>query len=145
MGQPTIPFVNFEVSGYKYQTIPLTGFAAIQLDRKVSGLALNSVGALAGIKKAEGKSLIPLVSSIAKAAQELSDQEYIDLVASTLSQTVHLVDGAKDIPLVGDAIGAHFQGHMIDLYMCMYKVWEANTLTPFALLDRFGGPITQTP
>ena len=136
---------TFEVSGRKYQVIPHTGFGALQLDRKVSGIAMQSFGVLGAIRKEKGlTAIIPMIGGIARSLQDLSNAEYEEIVSLTFERTVELVDGAKDIPLTGETVGDRFQGRFIDFYTCMYKVWEANELSPFGIMERFGNQITPT-
>lgn len=138
--------VDFEVGGLRYQTIPLTGFQSLELDRTVTGISLQAFGSL-GRMRTGGKAgaAIGIAMAIADVVREMPKEAYRELVVSTFSQTVALSETGKDVPLAGEAVANHFTGRFLDMYECMYKVWEANQFSPFVMLERFGVQTAPTP
>ncbi len=117
--------IDFEVNGYKYQTIPIKGMDALELDRKVLGIWSK----LLRSGSAEGDA----VSQFSAVFSEMSRTEFENLVFMTLSSTTALGKvGEPDVRLTGDAVANHFADHKADFYNVLIAVWEANKLSPFA-------------
>ena len=75
--------LNFELGGESYQLLPHTGFAALDLDRKVTALMGRIVGN-AGADSADFPNRIFV--ALGSALSEYSPSEYRDIVESTLSR-----------------------------------------------------------
>jgi hypothetical protein len=135
--------VTFEVGGRRYQTIPLTGFEALELDRVVSGLAVQAIGSIGAARSSGGP--LGMAMALGSVLRGVAKSDYRELLTTSFSQTVALSDTGKDESLAGDGVAAHFVGRFADMYECLVKVWEANQFTPFVLLERFGKPTAPTP
>ena len=122
--------LNFELGGESYQLLPHTGFAALDLDRKVTALMGRIVGN-AGADSDDFPNRIFV--ALGSALSEYSPSEYRDIVESTLSRVTVTTTGKKNVSLsTSDAVAEHFAGRYADLYNLLFKVWELNRFSPFA-------------
>lgn len=124
---------NFELDGESYQLLPHTGFAALDLDRKVTAL----FGRLAVATTAEPGSdeySREFFSALGRTLEGYTQREYRDLIESTLSRVTVTTPGKKNVSLAtADAVAEHFAGRYAGLYNVLFKVWELNRFSPFGM------------
>lgn len=117
--------IDFEVNGYQYQTLPIKGMDALELDRKVLGIWSKLLQ--------RETPAADLVSGFSSVFSEMPRKDFEELVLMTLSSTTALGGtGVPNVRLTGDAIAEHFADHKADFYNVLIAVWEANKLSPFA-------------
>lgn len=119
--------IDFELNGEKYQSLPHTGFEALNLDRKVNALFTRVFRAGAAT---DGE----FYAAITEALSEYSDAEYRWLVETTFNRSTVMTDGKQHRRLSDmDTIAEQFSGRGSELYAAMLRIWKEEKLSPFVL------------
>lgn len=129
--------INFKVGDDDYQLLPHTGFAAINLDRKVTGLIGRFVDGSSDVINASSA-----FSLLASVFESYSDGDFRWIVEETLKNVTVTTAGKKSVRLYDmEIISAHFKKQYPNLYAVLFEVWRLEEFSPFAMApqsDRSG-------
>lgn len=121
--------VNFHVGEDDYQLIPHTGFSAINLDRKVTGLIGRFIDGTSDVINAASA-----FSLLAGVFESYSDSDFKWIVEETLKNVTVTTAGKKSVRLSDmDQISIHFAKQYPNLYAVLFEVWRLEEFSPFAM------------
>lgn len=118
--------INFKVGDDDYQLLPHTGFAAMNLDRKVIGIVGRFLAGANNVSVAE------VYAKLSTVLETYSDSEFRYIVEETLNRVTVTTPGKKSERLANSGIiASHFVGKFFQMYCVMFEVWRLEHLGPF--------------
>lgn len=120
------PYKEIISGDHKYQVYPITGRAALHLDRKVTDLAYSF--------KDIAKDKNDMGMMILHAFAEMDDYKFDEIVSQTLVEVIRVGDeskGEQNIKLTPENAYDLFVGDLDGFYGLLVQIWEAYELTPF--------------